>query len=45
MKRFSLVSLIAALSAAFVMLSACGDIGSLQPAVESAVGTIAEVAT
>lgn len=45
MKRFLLVSLIAALSVALFMLSACGDMSTLQPAVESAVGTISEVAT
>lgn len=45
LKRFLPVSLIAVLSAAFIMLSACGDVSTLQPAVESAVESIAAAAT
>ena len=46
MKKIQLVILVAALCAAFIMLSACDDVGTLPPAVESAVGDIvAAVAT
>lgn len=45
MKRFLPVSLFAALSAALIMLSACGDVSTLQPTVEAAVESIAEAAT
>lgn len=43
MKRILPVSLVAALCTVFIMLSACGDVSTLQPAVESAIESVAEV--